>query len=55
LIEEKEYEGHHKCMQNLHGLIVLVKPFPMVGGITWFLTVEEICPLKDGMFFKGSL
>jgi hypothetical protein len=31
LFEEKEYEGHYKCMQNLHGFISLVKPFPTIG------------------------
>jgi hypothetical protein len=33
LIEENEYEGHCKCMQNFHGLIVLIESFQTVGGM----------------------
>jgi hypothetical protein len=32
LFEEKEHEGHYKCMYKLHGYISLIKPFPTVGG-----------------------
>jgi hypothetical protein len=33
LIEEKEHEEHCKCMQNLHGLIALIKTFPTIGAL----------------------
>jgi hypothetical protein len=48
LVEEKEGEGHFKCMQNLHGLIALIKVISNGRWhAMWFLTVEEICLLKD--------
>jgi hypothetical protein len=41
-------------MQNLHGLIVLVKPFPTVGGMPRFLMVKDIFPLKDDNVIYGQ-
>jgi hypothetical protein len=46
LIEENEYEGHCKCMQNPYGLIVLSSISNGRWNAMWFLMVEEICPLK---------
>lgn len=52
LIEEKEYEGHCKCMQNLHGLIALVMPFPTVGGTSrGSLRLKRYEFLKLTMYF----
>jgi hypothetical protein len=48
LFEEKEYEGHCKCMQKPPWID---SPRQVVSNrrwhTTWFLTVEEIFPLKD--------
>jgi hypothetical protein len=49
LFEEKECEGHCKCMQNPHRWIFLI--MSISNGrwyTTWFLMVEEIFPLEDG-------
>jgi hypothetical protein len=47
LIEEKEYEGHCKCMKNLIGLIPRQAISNGRWNAMWFLTVEKLFPLKD--------